>query len=324
MDEDQKAYLTRLESIRIGQMEVRDFIIPRMDLQAVFDSTFKFAGFIGSDYLRFFRTTINYRDRLLSLSQPADSSASSPCGYRTPMDVPLPMRFPYIDITVNDSIRTRAMIDTGSPFALVLPLSFEERLCGVSQVPCLRSVGTLMKWPSTDPPYNRLTRLNTLRIGGLEVMNLPALLTELPMMVDTPLLGKSFLDKYVIELGFPRDELLLRPLEDKEHDINIYSAGIGLKKRGDAIIVSGYWERSPASLSGLQPGDRIVELNGMNAGALTQEDVDALLNDNAISSIQLGVKQEEGFGVITLEKAWLLPTIIEPIHHLTKNDHECE
>jgi hypothetical protein len=320
--EEEKAHLTKLESIRIGEMEVKGLIIPRMDFQTVFDSSFVFAGFIGSDYLRFFRTTIDYQNRALTLSQPADTGGSHLGGYRVPMEAPLPLRFPYVDITVNDSIRTRAMIDAGSPFALVMPLSFEKRLCGPHHSTCILSVGTLVKWPSTDPQYNCLTRLNTVVIGELVIRDLPTILTELPMMVGTPLLGKGFLDKYVIELDYPTGHLLLSPLEDRNHETNVYSAGVGLKKRGDSIYVSGFWEGSPASLSELDLGDEILELNGMDACFLPQEDIDAVLLDDTITSIHLGVKRNGSVGLITIEKTWLLPKSPEPIHDFNNAAHQ--
>ena len=322
MDEDETAYLTRLKSIRLGQMEVKDLIIPRMDLQTVFDSTFIFAGFIGSDYLRFFMTTIDYRNCALTLSQPADTVDSHLSGYRIPMEAPLPLRFPYVDIAVNDSIKTRAMIDTGSPFSLVMPLSFEARLCRPPQNPCLTSVGTPVKWPSTDPPHNCLTRLSTVRIGELVVKDLPTILTELPMMVGTPLLGKDFLDKYVIELDYPAQELRLSPFEDSHHETNVYATGLGLRKHDGSIVVSGYWEGSPASRCGIHPGDRILEVNGINAHSLTQDDVDAILRDDTVTSIHLGVKHDENVNIISLEKTWLLPTAPDSIPNLEKVDHE--
>jgi predicted aspartyl protease len=322
MDEDEKAYLTKLKSIKIGQMEVQDFIIPRMDLQAVFDSTFRFAGFIGSDYLRFFRATIDYQNRLLTLSQRADTTGPSACMQRIPMDAPLPMRFPYIDVTVNDSIRTRAMIDTGSPFALVMPLSFEEQLCGPLLGPCITSVGALVKWPSTDPPYNCLTRLKTVSIGELVVRDLPIILTDLPMMVGTPLLGKGFLDKYVTVLDYPGRHVFLCPLADRDHETNVFSTGVALKRRGDDAYVSGFWKDSPAGLSELEHGDRIVEVNGIDARSLSQEDIDAVLDDDSVTTIHLGIKGEEKVTILTLEKTWLLPTPAGPTHRPVDSPHQ--
>jgi hypothetical protein len=314
IDEDEKAYLTRLES--------KNLIIPRMDFQTVFDSTFVFAGFIGSDFLRFFRVGIDYEDQRLILSQPSDTMVLTQGQYRIPMEIPLPMRFPFVDIMVNDSVKTRAMIDTGSPFAFVMPLSFEKTLCGSTTTPCLKSTGTLVKWPSTDPPHNCLTRLSTLCLGDMVIRNLPVLLTDLPMMVGTPLLGRDFLDRYRIELDYPSEQLFLSPVEGRDHENNVYSAGIGLKERDGTVIVSGFWEGSPAASSGLEPGARVFELNGMDAGSLTQDDIDALLNDDAIPSIQLGVQRDDGFRMISLHKVLLFPAVEQPLPDPMSEEHE--
>jgi len=127
MKQGEKAYLTRLDRISLGEMAVEEFEIPIMDISRQFDRRFTSDGFIGSDFLRFFRTTIDYENRNIILRREADSVVQAK-EIRIKVDIPFPMRFPTLSLTTDDLSEISGIIDTGSPYALVLPMSFMEKL----------------------------------------------------------------------------------------------------------------------------------------------------------------------------------------------------
>ncbi|MFH1853409.1 MAG: aspartyl protease family protein, partial [Candidatus Neomarinimicrobiota bacterium] len=198
MNKNEKAYLTKLDSIALGEMKVKDFVVPIMDIQAVFDSSFSVDGFIGSDFLRFFCTVIDYENRIIILRRNNDKQDTSAVGYIVNLQSPFPLRFPTIKLKINNYQEIDGIIDTGSPFSLVLPLSFTDEFDDSARKQLVKSRGAIAQWPSTKADYNYLWRVQKLELGELELTNLPVIFAELPNQLKTALIGKDLLDKFLI------------------------------------------------------------------------------------------------------------------------------
>lgn len=307
---DKPAYLTMIRTIGLGHMEVRNFIVPRMDIGKVFDDSFQYSGFLGADFLRFFSVTIDYREHTLTLADTSVTYTSRNEQVSVPLTATLPMWFPYVQGTLNDSIHAPIMVDTGSPFSLVVPLSFEERLCVSPEMECIRSRGIFAKWPATDPPYNVYTRLHSLQIGDHVVNFLPALMTDLPMMVNTPLMGKAFIDKYLIRLDFPRALCHFIPLPDTDHETNVYTRGIRIRRAdADSTVIAGVWVDSSADRKGLSPGERVLSIQGIDPARLTEESIDSILTKGDMPFVALRICGRQTEGDIHLSKDALFTVI---------------
>ena len=293
MRRDTKAFLTRLNRISLGQMAVADFEIPIMDIFQQFDRRITSDGFIGSDFLRFFRTTIDYEGRHIILRQEADS-VLKPREIRIKVDIPFPMRFPTLSLMADDFPEIKGIIDTGSPFALVLPLSFAERLPADSRSALIKSKGSVAKWPGTSADYNYLGRIKRLKCGDLEIENLPVLFAELPMnFVTSGLIGKRLLQHYLLTIDYPGQELILVPNGTGDPQSNISSCGVALKKDLEGrTIVQGLWEGSPADRASLAVGTEIVEINGKKVSDLSLEQINSILEDDRVRTIKFLIRAE--------------------------------
>ena len=300
---DKSATLTMVRSIRLGDMEVRNLIIPRMDIGEIFNDSFQYDGFLGADFLRFFSVTIDYEKRILTLADASVTYDETDEWISIPMTSTLPMWFPYIQGTLNDSINVPIMVDTGSPFALVVPLSFEERLCSAVDMECVRSRGVFARWPSTDPPCNIYARLHSFRIGDHVVELLPTLLTDLPMMVNTPLMGMAFLDKYRLRLDFLEAICHIQPVPGTYHETNVYTRGVQiLRANPDSVVIEGVWEGSPADRNGVSPDGRVVHIQGIESAELNDTTIDSILADENIPFVTLGISEEQSVREVQLPK----------------------
>ena len=293
MKQGESAFLTRVDRLSLGETVVEDFEIPIMDIPRQFDRRVMPDGFIGSDFLRFFRTTIDYENRNIILRRDAGLVVQER-GIRIKVDIPFPMRFPTLSLTTDSLLNIKCIIDTGSPYALVLPMSFLEKLPANSKSSLTKSKGFLAKWPGTSLDYNYLWRIKKMKCGELEIEDLPVLFAELPLnFASSGLIGKRLLEHYLVTIDYPGQELILVPNGTGNPQSNIFSCGIGLKKDIDGrIVVQGLWEGSPADRASLAVGTEIVEINDKTTSDLSLAQINSILEDDRVKTIKFLIRAE--------------------------------
>ena len=307
LEPSRTTWFARVHTIRLGQTEVTDMRVPVLDIRSVFGESFEWGGFIGSDFLKFFTVTIDYGARSLLFSDDSNSPDSTREGYRIHFEKHFMVGAPLVECTLNGDIETRAMIDTGSPFGFVLPLSFVERVDSSVRI---RSKGVVAKWPFTSSECNYLSRIEELTVGTLHIRNLPVLFAELPANLSHPLLGWDFLSRFVLTLDYPSNELLLQPREGAHFTDNLFSTGLALTQVDDGrTVVRGFWEGSPADRSDIKLGDEILEINSRRAQDVSLREMKDILHDDAIREIELEMRSDSGKRRIVLKKEMLLPEI---------------
>ena len=305
------AHLVKTKMIFIlGDMKVKDFIVPMFDLPEASGSDPQIDGFIGSDFLRFFRVTIDYKQKRIVLAHKTDSLNIANDAYKIEIKKPLPIRFPLTEFIIDNKIETEGMIDTGSPFALVFPLSLIEKQDFSNGRPLIKANGIMAKWPFTSSNDNYLARIKSFKMGKLEIKNIPVIYAELPKNVSYPLLGKKFLSQFLITIDYPENEMIFVPYEDTEFKNNLFSTGLRLvKEKNDKIIVQGFWEGSPVDKSDIKLNDEILEINSKITKDLSLREINNILNDDTIKDIELLIKNSEGEKIVFLKKELLFPEI---------------
>ena len=303
-----KIYLAEDKLIlSLGDKKVKEFIAIIFDLP---EADPHIDGFIGSDFLRFFRLTIDYRQKKIVLSEskyPLDLTTA----YKVKISKPFPFRFPQVGCVIDDTIRTKGILDTGSPFAIVCPLSLIEKQDFSGERTLIKSKGTIAKWPFTTTEYNYLARLKSFRMGTFEIKNVPVIYAELPRNFPGLLLGKDFLSHFLTTIDYPKDESTLLLYNNEKFKTNLFSTGLELKKDKDGkIIIEGFWEGSPAERSGIQVGDEVLKINSKIVNDTTDlREIKNILNDDSIEKIELLVKSGEDVKRLIIRKEMLLPEI---------------
>ena len=304
LDTLHQAYLSRNKvTISLGDVSVDAFIPIITDLPDAHPPEPSLDGFIGSDFLRFFCLTINYHEQELILSS-TRTEPSRPV-FRVSMNKFFPLGFPMIDCMINDTLSMKMMIDTGSPFSIVCPLSMIEKGEGFNNQTVLKSHGNFMKWPSTATDYNYLSYAKVLRFGDFIENNVPIFFAELPRQFSSGLIGKDFMDNFITTIDHRNDEILLEPLQNRYQN-TLFSTGLGVKKEGERLIVRGVWQNSPADKHGVKVNDEIIQLNEYQTRDLSIEAVSRILNDDKIGEIVLQIKNDQGTRSLTLFKEHLI------------------
>lgn len=305
----EKAYLSgNGVAIGLGDLKVKDFIVVVADLPEILHPCPNIDGFIGSDFLRFFQLTIDYKQNKIVLSHsdyPLDSMTGA---YGVDIQLLLPFRFPLIKCRIDEDIEAQAMLDTGSPFSVVFPLSLIERQNFSGRNKPIRSKGIIAKWPFTSADGNYFARVKSIKIGDLEIKDIPVLYAGLPGNGSYPLFGNDFLSHFLITINYPKNKLIMLPYGESEFEKNVFSTGLGLvKDDNDRTIVQGFWEGSPADRSRIQLNDEVLQINSKRTKDLTLREIKDILDNDLVETINLLIKGPQGEKKLALRKEMLFP-----------------
>jgi hypothetical protein len=336
LNDDSKAFLTdKKADISLGDAQVEDLRLLMMDMGIFQKSAGRsIHGIVGSNFLRHFRVTFDYRAKQLVLEQSSAEKSSSAKqvylgnsppdaesgtgvvllgngGYTIPCSKRFPLHWPTVQCRLDGDITAEALLDTGSPYAIAAPVSLIEKQDFTQERPLLESEGIFVKWPGAyadSLERNYLARLDSFQIGDLQITNLPVIYAN----TGSILLGKGFLSRYVVTIDYPAEELTLLPYSDTNFDRNLFSTGLRLKsEKPGRTVVKGFWKGSPADREGLRPGDEVLSINSTATGDLTDREISRLLNDDAITVIDLVVKEGDSARRVSLKKEMLLPEVAE-------------
>jgi len=302
--EIKRAYLLKEKiSIRTGDLELEDFRIISMDYSYFYQTDPEMDGFLGSDFLKYFYVVIDYRQRELTLSRYPVSPAVSTQQYRLKLQTDNAASLPKLQCRVNDSWQWIGLIDTGAPFTIVFPLSLINKK-DWRNIPLIESIGVMASWPTSPIQKNYLTRIESLQIGELELHDIPVIFSN----TEDIILGQELLSQFLIYLNYPDDELILLPAGKIFIKSNYYSTGLNVNKTADnRTVIEAIWQGSAADKAGLSLNTDIIKINSQPTDRLSLNDINRLLNDDRISTIELVIKEGYRDRTVLLKKAFLLP-----------------
>ena len=303
----------KINTLYLGEHAVEKvFVFTNFDLEPIRASYgIEVSGIIGSDLLEDYIVTIDYEKQRLILSTDMESPAlekkSNKAGYLLKFTKHPINHAPMIKCKLNGNLDVEAMIDTGQPYSLVLPLKELERTGVLKQKNTLKAKGVIVKWPGTASPDNFLTRLKCFEADRLKINNIMTVFAELPAMLSVPLLGGDFLSRYLTKIDYLHGEILLIP-KSGYHSLNhSFSTGLGLKENAERqLVVRGIWEKSPADLAGIQIEDRVLEFNSKKVTPELHRELWLLLNDNKLKSVELLIETKKSPRKILLKKENLI------------------
>lgn len=303
----------KINTLQLGELAIdRVFVFTNFDLK-MFSTSYGItvSGIIGSDLLEDYIVTIDYEKQRLTLSTDMEALALDKKTNRAATFLKFhkhPINSaPMIQCKLNGDIEVEAMIDTGQPYPLVLPLNELERTGVLKQKDTLKARGTTVKWPSTTSPENFLARLKCFEAAGLKIDDMMTVFGELPALLSVPLLGSDFLSQYLVKIDYLHEEMSLTP-KTGYHGLNhSFSTGLHLKLDGENhLLVRGIWEKSPADLAGMQIDDRVLEFNSQKATPGNYKELWLLLNNADIRSLKLLLETKKGPRKIHLKKRKLI------------------
>ena len=262
-------------------------------------------GIIGSSLLERFKVTLDYKAGTIMLSQDTRQLEKPDRGMLLKFRNHPVNNAPLVEMEVNGKA-VEAMIDTGQPYPLVIPIETFEEYGRDDFDGCIKSKGLMEKWPSTKVDFNYLVRLKKVQMGGSAFPNFLCLFGDLPKVLSMPLVGSDFLSQFVLVINFPGDEMQMVPHDDFHLKNNLFSVGINVElSEKEEVLVEGIWEKSPAEKAGILAGDRIVSFNSKAVGPDNMLELQNALRDDNIKSLNLELISGGQEKRLVLEKALL-------------------
>jgi predicted aspartyl protease len=300
--------MAKMDTLEMGEVTVPNiFVFTSFNLEPFRKHGILIHGIIGSNLLERFVVTLDYRNQKVIFSPDKEALRESTKSYRCRFTNHRVNSAPMIDCTINSNVPLKAMVDTGQPYSIVLPLEYLEKLNIRNNESLIKSKGAIITWPGTKTTDSFLGRLDQFEQKDLKIKNLMCYFAELPPLLSVPLLGRDYLSQFLITIDYPEDEILFVPYEDAQFVENMFSFGVNLSKgANNTIVVQGLWTGSPADRAGIRVGDEIVECNSK---VFTGDDIfelRQLLEKKSVKNVKFIVKGEKGKREISLQKEMLL------------------
>jgi len=304
----QMIYTSRTKEINCDGLKVKDFNMSVMDFKNTFElGNDALEGMIGPDFIRFFRTTIDYQNNQLVFENNDKSlKAETSEQHLLNMEIMMPYH-PSIQMQIGDYFPIMGRIDTGLHYPIVLPLSFIEQLPEEEQGKLISCRGYFAKWPFVDTHENYLYKCDEISIGDMILKDVGIIFANFPFN-NSALLGKDFLEQFVTTLDFPNRKVLMTETEESSKDI-LFSTGINVRKcDDDNFKIVGMWENSPADKAGVEIDDIIFEVNGKNATEISAGEMYKMRFDTNIEELLLKVQKpgSDEIKEILLKKEYLM------------------
>lgn len=297
--------LVKFEKVIVGNMEVRDCAAAVTDFSGIFAPNI--AGILGSNFFRHFKVTIDYRKKEIILSQEKKRSTVQTNSLTIPFETDMKIGFaPVIECMVDDKIEGTAIIDTGFPGIVSLPLAMtkETNSFKAGNVTASKGSMTFGLFGRTDKDY--VVRIDAFKVGGLKLKNIPS--SSNSLKAGHILLGNKFLENFLVTLNYPMKEMILTPY-GTPFETNIPTYGLALAKERNKTIVSGIWDNSSASSSGINLGDEVVKVNSMEVNTLSLMELGSIFLDMSINILEIEYSNDKGIQKVILHKGMLLPVL---------------
>jgi predicted aspartyl protease len=308
LDLKTRGNMAKMDTLEMGDVSIPNiFAFTTFNTQAFRKHGITFHGIIGSNLLERFKITLDYRNQRMIISPDDETTKGNALGYRCKFTNHPVNYAPLVNCTINGNVQMKAMVDTGQPYSIVLPLEYLDRLGARDSPYLIKSKGIMIKWPNTKTTDSSIWRLGQFEMENLKVDNLMCCFAELPRLLSVPLLGRDYLAQFLITIDYPNDEILFVPYREAQFVDNLFSFGINLARGEDnTIVVEGLWTGGPADRAGIQVGDEIVECNSMTVSSDDIFKLRQLLTNENLKDIKLIVKDKEGQHEVSLHKEMLL------------------
>lgn len=262
-------------------------------------------GIIGSNLLERFATTFDFQNGTITLSSEDLNLEKPERGLWLKFKNHRVNNAPLVDLKINGSVQ-EAMIDTGQPHTLVLPIETFEKYGPADYTDHIKSKGLMEKWPGNKVNFNYMVRMKTLELGGAEFDNTLCLFGDLPSLLSMPLIGTDFLSQFKIIINFPKDEMVMIPNQDFHLRDNLYSVGLNVSlSESNEVFVEGIWENSPADKAGVKVDDIILSFNSRKVMSDNLLELQSLLRDDQTGSIELEIISQGEKRRVHLKKEFL-------------------
>ena len=266
----------RVDSLQIGGAVLKDVTAASFDFSPPEVEGIELGGMIGAEFLQRFVVTIDYGANTVTFIDPARFTEEE----QAQAGIAIPFRYyehlPQIQGTL-DGRPALINIDTGSRSDVNITSAFVER-AGLRQA-YPHGITTTEGWGAGGPARAYIVRLGELSLGSVRVLKPLASLSAAKRgaFADAAYdgnLGGGVLKRFVATFDYSRHTLFLNTLAQPDADVGRFDrVGIWVNHTSDGVRIMDVAEGGPAFDAGLQVGDVVVAIDGIETAGRSLSDV---------------------------------------------------
>ncbi len=256
-------------------------------------------GIIGGSFFRAMVVEIDYRKKVLKLYDPNRFEMNRK-GY-TLMDIEIKRNKPYLlassIFNLNDTIKTKLLIDTGASIPFLLHANTDSALVIPEHV-----LSGPIGQGITGQLEGFIGKIRGLEFGPYEFNGILTLFQDLPIsdnenfvLTRNGIIGNDLLSRFSVIIHYLRGELYLKPYkkkynEDFDYDKSgmiIYAFGAELNQFYVKTVIPG----TPAFEVGIMPGDIIKKIGIWKDKFWTLEKLNSLLQKKDGKKIRMVIER---------------------------------
>jgi hypothetical protein len=262
-------------------------------------------GLLGFDVFDSFVVEIDYKGKKMTLYDPKfyeQRRRDNMLKKSEIIEMEIVRRKPFIEATVidenNRSLPARLLVDSGASHALTLFTSTDRNV----EIPD-NSIYTFIGVGLSGDIYGYIGRAKRFEIGSFKfkkpIITYP---DEASVQISnyennrSGSIGADVLKRFTVVFDYHRGEMILRPNSFYKDDFTYNLSGIDLTTPFPDIPiyqVTKVRRGSPAWIAGLEVGDQIVTINGIETSEFELSNLLQMLQSRAGRTIRVGVKRED-------------------------------
>ncbi|NEM98749.1 aspartyl protease family protein [Pontibacter burrus] len=251
-------------------------------------------GIIGYDIFKNFIVKINYSASMLTLYRPDTRIKVNKKSEQYELQIEDCKAYLYANVRQynGDSLQVKLVVDTGASHSLSLYLPTNEKL----KLPPKVMEAYLGRGLSGDV-HGKIGRLNSMQLGKYEFVDLPASYPDeeaikLAMNVANRNgnLGSDILKRFTVIFDYPNNKLYLMPNRRYKMPFTYNIAGFELSTPMPGLnvfVIANVAKNSAAYEAGIQSGDQLVSINGVDCRDLELKKVLDLLDGRPGQQLRL-------------------------------------
>ncbi|MBC5991768.1 aspartyl protease family protein [Pontibacter cellulosilyticus] len=256
-------------------------------------------GIIGYDIFKNFIVKINYSTKTLTLYRPDVKLKKKRKAEEFPLHIEETKAYVYgkVHQQNGDTLQVKLVLDTGASHTVSLYLPTNERLSlppKVMEAYLGRGLG--------GDIHGKIGRLNAFVLGKYELPNLPASYPDeeairpaLKIANRNGNLGSDVLNRFTVILDYPHNKLTLIPNSKFKEPFNYNLAGFEISTPlpgTNLYIVSNVTENTPAKKVGIETGDQILSINGVECKDMLLPEILDMIDSRPGRKIRMRLKRE--------------------------------
>lgn len=255
-------------------------------------------GIIGYDIFKNFIVKVNYSRSLLTLYRPDTEVKLNKRAEVYPLEIDGDKAYIHAMVSQynGDTVKVKLVIDTGASNTISLYLPTHKSLA----LPPKVLEAYLGRGLSGDIS-GKIGRVDGILLGRYSLENLPvsypdeeAIQVALKLSNRNGNLGGDILKRFTVVFDYPHNQLFLQPNSKYKAPFHYNLAGFEVSTPipgTNIYIVSHVVDDSPAEKLGLEPGDQLMNLNGVSCTELSLNDILKILESGPGKKLRMRMRR---------------------------------